>query len=241
MSDLLQRVGELKTQAKNRRDLKRYDRAGVLLKQAIDLACKEYESTSLPDRRAILASELADCWGILGGVERRWALDPSSDEAQRTAHLRQSIAAYDKGYCYESDPLLDSTTKTYNRLNRLVSRLLLNPERLTANGNAADQEPNGTLNVRSELEAIATQIKEQGIDSVWTAADLALLNVLLGRQDAASAYASFEKKQPPDFAYQSALDVVAPLAALNLATAAELKSAEKRLTMLGARRRSERA
>jgi hypothetical protein len=232
MSDLLQRVRELKTQAKNRRDLKRYDRAVTLLKQAISLAHKEYETTSLSDQRATLVSELADCWGIWGGVERRWALDPSSDAAQRTAHLRHSIASYDEGFRYESDPLLDSDKKTYNRLNRLVVRLLLDPERLTANGNAADQELSGTLNVRSELEAIAEQIKKQGTDSVWTAADLALLNVLLGHQDAASAYATFEKKDPQDFACQSALDVVAPLAAINLPTAVELKSAEQRLTAL---------
>jgi hypothetical protein len=233
MLDILQRVRELKTQAKNRRDLTRYDRAAALLKQAIGLASNEFETTTnLPDRRATLASELADCWGILGGVERRWALDPSSDPAQRTAHLQQSIAAYDKGYRYESDPLLSSAPKTYNRLNRLIVRLLLNPARLTANGNAADQELSGTLNVRSELEAIAAQIMEQGIDSVWTAADWALLYVLLGRQDAASAYANFEKKDPPDFACQSALDVITPLAAANLPTAAELKNAERLLTAL---------
>jgi hypothetical protein len=234
MSDVLERVNELKTQAKNRRDLKRYDRAASLLKQAIELASTEFEATktNLPDQRATLASELADCWGILGGVERRWALDPSSDVEQRTTRLQRSIRAYDEGYRYEADPLLSSAPKTYNRLNRLVVRLLLNPERLTANGNARDQEPGGMLNVRSELEAIAAQIMEQGIDSVWTAADLALLDVLLGRQDAASAYSNFEKKQPPDFACQSALDVIRPLAAANLATAAELKNAEQRLTAL---------
>jgi hypothetical protein len=232
MSDILQRVGELKTQAKNRRDLTRYDRAASLLRQAITLASTEYEATKLPDQREKLVSELADCWGILGGVERRWALDPSSDAAQRITHLEQSIRAYDEGYRYESDPLLSSAPKTYNRLNRLVVRSLLNPERLTANGNAADQEPGGTLNVRYELGAIAAQIMEQGIDSIWTAADLALLDVLLGRQDAISAYRNFEKKEPPDFACQSALDVITPLAAANLSTAAELKNAERRLTAL---------
>jgi len=38
--------------------------------------------------------------------------------------------------------------------------------------------------------------------------------------------------QVPDFACQSALDVVAPLAAVDLVTAGELKNAEKRLTAL---------
>ena len=79
MSDVTERIVDLKTQAKNRRDLKRWDRAAALLKQAIGVAEKEYNSTSAPEWRAMMASELADCWGILGGVERRWALDPASD------------------------------------------------------------------------------------------------------------------------------------------------------------------
>jgi hypothetical protein len=65
---------------------------------------------------------------------------------------------------------------------------------------------------------------------VWTAADFALLNVLLGRQDAASAYSAFERMEPPDFAVQSALDVLRPLAKLDLPTAAELRNAERRLS-----------
>ena len=68
MSDLLQRIADLKTQAKNRRDLKRYERAAALMKQAIDLAYQEYESTAVPELRSTLASELVDCWGILGGA-----------------------------------------------------------------------------------------------------------------------------------------------------------------------------
>jgi len=231
MSDFLKEINDKKTSAKNRRDLRRYDRAAALLKQAIDLADHEYSTTNVPEWRATVVSELADCWGILGGVERRWALDPNSDAEQRTTHLRQSISAYDKGFEYESSALPGSAS-TYNRLNRLISRLLLNPERLVADGNAADQEPGRTVNVRAELTVIRNQIEQDKIESVWTAADFALLNVLLGRQDAASAYSAFEKMQVPDFACQSALDVVAPLAAVDLVTAGELKNAEKRLTAL---------
>jgi hypothetical protein len=86
--------------------------------------------------------------------------------------------------------------------------------------------------VRSELEATAALIRKHGVDSVWAASDLGLLNVLLGHQDAASAYAPFEKMEPPDFACQSALDVLTPLASLDLPTAPELRNAELRLTKL---------
>jgi hypothetical protein len=232
MPDLLHTIGELKTQAKNRRDLKRYDRAVALLAQAINLAEREFQTTSIPEWRAALASELADCWGILGGVERRHALDYSVDAVERTEYLQKSANAYDKGHRYEADPSLGATTSTYNQLNRLLVRLLINPNRLTANWDLADQEPGGMLNVRAELEAVARQLEVQGAENVWAAADLALLNVLLGRQDAATAYTAFEKKEPPDFACQSALDGLTPLAALNLPTAVELKSAEQHLTAL---------
>jgi len=241
MSDLLQRVSELKTQAKNRRDLGRYERAVSLLSQAIDLASDEYETASVSELRATLASELADCWGIRGGVERRWALDSGSDTAQRVSHLRRSIDAYDHGYHYESDHLLGSATSTYNRLNRLIVRILLDPGCLTASVAAADEESSGAMKVRAELEAVAAQIDAQPTDSVWAAADLALLDVLLERKDAASAYIGFQRKNPPDFACQSALEVVTPLAAAGIpipSIATELGNAELLLIALRDRSRT---
>jgi len=228
MSDVIQRIVELKTQAKNRRDLKRWDRAAALLKQAIGLAEEEYHSTGAREWRATMASELADCWGILGGLERRWALDPASNAKQRLEHLQRSIEAYDKGYEYEKESL-SSGINTYNMLNRLLVRLLLAPELLATDRGAAGE----TMNVRAELEKVAEQISRHATDSVWTAADMALLNILLKRQDAASAYAAFERMEPPDFARQSALDVLIPLAQLDLPIAAELRDAARRL---GARR-----
>jgi hypothetical protein len=224
MSDVTQRIVDLKTQAKNRRDLKRWDRAAALLKQAIGLAEREYNSTSAPEWRATMASELADSWGILGGLQRRWALDPKSDAAQRTERLERSIDAYDKGYEYEKESPLGGTS-TYNKLNRLLVRVLRSPELLATDGRAVE----GTMNVRAELEELGEQISQHASDSVWTAADMALLNVLLGRQDAVSAYATFERMQPPDFARQSVLDALVPLAKLDLPTAAGLREAVRRL------------
>jgi hypothetical protein len=228
MSTVTQRILDLKTQAKNRRDLKRWDRAAALIKQAIALAEEEYHSTRALEWHATMASELADCWGILGGIERRWALEPSTDAGQRLEHLQRSIEAYDEGYEYEKESS-SSETGTYNKLNRLLVRLLRAPELLATHGRAAE----GVMNVRAELEELDEQISQHATDNVWTAADMALLNVLLGRQDAASAYAAFERMKPPDFARQSALDVLMPLAQLDLPTAAGLRDAVSRL---GARR-----
>jgi hypothetical protein len=239
VSGRLKRIRDLKTRAKNRRDLKRYDLAAPLLKQAIEQGKEGYEDPTEASDRPTYASELADCWGILGGVERRWA-DESKDGVERTEHLRKSIHAYDQGFGFESD---DST---YCRLNRLISRLMLAPGRLTANGSSADRDfddPDWIVkkvsNVRVALGETAAKIRGLATDSVWAAADFALLTTLLGRLDAASAYAPFERMHPPDYACQSALDTVTMLAKVDFPTTPgqrpigpELEIAKQRLTAL---------
>jgi hypothetical protein len=220
MSDVAQQIVDLKTQAKNRRDLKRWSSGVALAKQAIGVAEREYHSTTAPEWRATMAPELADCWGILGGIEWRWSLDPTSDAAQRLEHLQRSIEAYDKGYEYEKESL-SSDTSTYNKLNRLLVRLLRDPELLTT-----DVEPaKGAMNIRAEIEQVDQHLRKHATTSVWTAADMALINVLLGRQDAASAYADFLRMKPPDYARQSALDMLIPLSKLDVPTAAGLQDA----------------
>jgi hypothetical protein len=189
--------------------------------QAISVAEREYSSTKAGEWRETMACELADCWGLVGGIERRWALDPASDTDQRSEHLQRSIEAYDKGYEYEKTSP-SASTSTYNMLNRLLVRLLCTPELLATD--------TGIPSMRAELEKVAEKIRPP-IDNVWKAADMALINVLLGRQDAASAYRVFERLEPPDFAVQSALDVLTPLAKLDLPTAAVLRDAERRLSV----------
>jgi hypothetical protein len=169
-----------------------------------------------------MAIELADCWGLLGGIERRWALDPKF-AAQRMEHLERSVEAYDNGYLYERESS-SSSPSTYNMLNRLLVRLLREPRLL------ATDPPEDTMNVRAELEKVVDLISGHATENVWSAADMALINVLLGRQDAASAYAAFERMKPPDFARQSVLDVLTPLAKLDLPTAEALREAERRLS-----------
>jgi len=117
---------------------------------------------------------------------------------------------------------------TYNRLNRLIVRLLRDPQMLARDRDAA-ADTGKTVDVRRELETLADEIGGRSIDDHWSALDMALLNVLLARQDAASAYAPFERMSAPDFARQSALDIVAPLAELDLSAGPELRRAEQRL------------
>jgi hypothetical protein len=59
------------------------------------------------------------------------------------------------------------------------------------------------FSVPDELQDVATRIKEQSRDDYWSLADLALIELLLGKNAAASAYAAFDAQKPPDFAYKS--------------------------------------
>jgi hypothetical protein len=167
-------------------------------------------------------------WGILGGLEWRRALDSTGEPAKSREHLQRSIEAYDKGYKYENESS-SSGTSTYNKLNRLLVRLLLDPKLLAPAGGPRDK----AMNVRTELEEVGEQLSQHAADNVWFAADMALINVLLGRQDAVSAYAYFERMKPPDFVRQSARDVLIPLAELNLLSSAGLRDA---VNLLDARR-----
>jgi hypothetical protein len=136
VSDVIERINDLKTEAKNRLDMGRLPRAVSLLQEAVALCTEEFGNASrLPEWRARIADELADCWGNLGGVERRWAFELAGDPPLRLEHLDRSIAAYDEGYHYEQmDPRRRST---YNRLNRLIVRLLRNPQILARDRDAS--------------------------------------------------------------------------------------------------------
>lgn len=227
MSKVIEQINEFKTSAKNRRDARRWSRAVSLLRDAIALGTEEFRNSSeLPEWRAMIADELADCWGILGGVERRWALELAGDPQLRLEHLDRSIAAYDEGYRYERmKPVAQST---YNRLNRLIVRLLRDPQVLVNERDTQDKD--NDVDVRREMEVLADEIgKSRPPVGLWPALDLALLNVLLARQDASLAYSRFEGEDTPNYARQSALDVIAPLAELDFPVRQELRRAEGRL------------
>jgi len=235
MKTLFEQILDLKTEAKNQRDrgLKGYKAARSRLSAAIGLAGQGLAQTSVSDVRRQFAKELADCHGMVGGVERRWAIE--GPEEERGSHLGASCCAYDAGFGYEWDPQYDIRA-SYNLVNRLTGRLMMRPELLEVEDLVvlgAGIEP---LNLPSKLgeaiDLIDLHLAKKG--NFWAEADLALLNVLLGRADAESAYAPFNELSPPAYAYTSALDGLRPLAALPMKTAQALKAA---VTVLEARLR----
>jgi hypothetical protein len=224
----IQRMRELKTEAKNRRDrgLRGYPRAVELLHDAIALGNTELASSGDAKVQGQLAVELADCHGLLGGVERRWALDGPAED--RAAHLRASISAYDDGFTLEVDQRY-GIVNSYNRVNRLLVRLVLQPDLLDRSGTVDLGGGTVPLDVRQELAATATAIADQLAGprrgDHWAMADLALIQVLLDQADAVTAYARFNAASPPDYVYTSVLAGLRPLADLPLSSASRIGKA----------------
>ena len=152
-------------------------------------------------------------------------------EAERLTHLALSCTAYDKGYQREWDPA-HGTPATYNLVNRLTGRLLIQPDVLERDEVVDLGNGVAPINVRSELlqgeRLIEERLASKG--NFWAEADLALLQVLTGRADATTAYAPFFALSPPGYAFGSALDGLRPLAASRLATAPALGAAIALLT-----------
>jgi hypothetical protein len=109
-----------------------------------------------------------------------------------------------------------------------VVRLLLTPAALVSDIHLVDPEI-APLNLPDELEKASTTIRQQLAGprrgDYWAMADLALLEVLLGRRPAAVAYADFIDISPPDFAFASALASLRSLAELPTPCAIALREA----------------
>lgn len=139
--------------------------------------------------------------------------------------LQQSFNAYNEGYQeYEAHEEY-KITNSYNLLNRLVSYLLC---KSASSSDTPGKLPNGqTLSIKKELEKAGESIRQQLTlerrGDIWALADLALVDLLLDRETPVSAYANFLAASPPDYAYDSALAVLRPLASLPLSTADKLQ------------------
>lgn len=224
MPTVLDEIRSLKTQAKNRRDLRRYGAARDVLNRAIGLAEQNLANSELFYK---MTEELADCYGLLGGVERRWALESQAAD-ERASHLLASIDTYDKAWKYESGEEY-RVVNSYGMVNRLVSRLLLKPDCLWAEGKTSFGDKVQPLDVKAALQEADRKIEEQLArprrDDYWAAADLGLVRILLEKEDPAVAYSGFLEKSPPDYAFKSVLEVLRPLSNLNWRLAGKLQQA----------------
>lgn len=230
MHPLLDVIRDLKLQAKNQRDrgFAGYPRAVKRATEAIAQLEQAMAQTSVPEARLPLAKELADCHGLVGGVERRWALEGPAQE--RESHLIRSVAEYDSGHCYESDPQY-GIINSYNLVNRLTSRILLHPDILTSAGLFDLGHGLRPIDLPLELQTAVTAIREQLAGprkgDYWAMADLGLLEVLLDLAPPRVAYASFLSVRHEVFTIASVLDGLQPLADLPIKVAPALQEAAR--------------
>ena len=160
----------------------------AVLERGLRTARREQEKYSRDVCRVL--EVLSQTYGSLGGT-RRDARD-----------LGQAQVCYDKGDEYEEERRRNCSAKdTYNMLQRLIVRLLLDPAELERAPFVAQLN-----DVRQEIER---QVRDGRNDS-WALADLAMVRFLCG-SDAEVVIADLEKGQAEATFYESTYNVVLAL------------------------------
>ncbi len=215
MNAPLSRIVELKTEAKNLRDLgiDGFDDAVKTAEKAIAIAGEALAGTSVYEVKREMSRELADCYGIIGGLQRRWGLELEGEA--RLVHLASSCRAYDTGFDQEWNDDYQNY-KSYNLVNRLTTRLLIRAGLIDIDAEVDLAHGVKPRNVPKELRRARDRIIERlaNKNDFWAEADLAMLQLLLDRADPAAAYARFLALSPLGWVFPSVLDGLRPLAAL---------------------------
>jgi Trypsin-like peptidase domain len=210
----------LKASAKSARDDQNWPVAIGDLEKVLEILLAGRSETSEDT-----AAELADAYGMIGGVERRWAL--ASRGADRIEHLARSVIAYDQGFEHEHR-LSKRDATTYNRINRLIGRVLMQPAIL--------KQESGDVDLQAELAEAERRVTEQvdgaRIRDPWAYCDLLTIQLLSGKRESASTLNVLVGLRPANFVYQSLLDTLRPLADVVSTTRPHLGSTVARLESL---------
>jgi hypothetical protein len=199
----LEEVRSLKASAKSARDDGDWVDAIAALHEAIAWL-RDVRGSAAPGSDERLDAELADTYGQIGGIERRWGLESTGDE--RRERLRRSQNAYDRGFALEQN-LATREASTYNRINRLVGRVLLRPGVL-------EDAPVDDVDVLTEL-GVAEVILDSHTAGPrqrdpWAFCDAGTIKLLRG-SDFRPVLRALERLQPPRFVYESWLSTLRPL------------------------------
>ena len=183
IDNVLSEVKGLKNDAKLLRDIGDTDGAIANLDKAIARVEAARGGSVTPDESDRLKAQLADLWGMQGGVYRR------------AGRMAEALAAYKKGLEFESDD-------SYNLTNSLTLELLIDPTRLN------ELEPN----VVAARDAVEKQIQKQRSRQWWAWADLGLLELLSGHEERAiAAYKNFVATGARASDYDSTISVLEEL------------------------------
>jgi tetratricopeptide (TPR) repeat protein len=200
---ILRDVESLKIRSRRLRDQGRLDSAGDALRQAIRMLEQERaqrevvhlsKSEPAPQDLRDLVVQLADCYGSLAGVLRR------------AGELQQALDFYRKGKELEQNEAY-RIKNTYNQIQWLILRVLLDPGLIAGRDEPTRQELNRAL------QTLRQQIATDRQQDPWAYSDVGLLQVLLGDQIAAdNAWDRMDSLHPIPSVYRSGLPVLQELA-----------------------------
>ena len=117
------------------------------------------------------------------------------------------MAAYDKGFVYEED-LQAADANTYNRVNRLVGRVLLDP-RVLEPGAADSAEVADGLEVAEKI--VTEEIRSTRRKDPWAYCDLGTIQLLRGEPEALATFHRLVRMRPQGYVYESTLTTLEPL------------------------------
>lgn len=226
MPDLIDEVSKLKNRARIQRKRGGHDKAALTLQRAIDRLKPELEKAraaaglddpakvaagrvdSADDWEIRIAAELADFYGTLGGTQRE------------QGYLLDAAKAYDAGFKVEADQRY-GFVNSYNELNRLIVRILLNKDSLSDPEAFRQEERLDFENVPQSLSDLRKEIARQvaGVrsDDIWAAGDLWFVSLLVGDEEKTTteAWEDFVKLSPEPYAYDAYLSTIGKIAKLD--------------------------
>lgn len=217
-NEVIQKARALKNSALDARDDGDWDEAYGMLKEAEtlledalanlekNLTVQQTEDTVKRD----LVAQLSHIRGSRGGFLRR------------QGKFRDSALAYDSGNDMERK--LDETDKpnSYNLLQRLVARILLNPLAAETNDDLEVEGERVTTALSNARAEIARQLSLRGSDAyAW--GDLLMAEILLGVPDWHRQLASFAGAAKEDrYAYEVTIEVLDQLRTRAVETKADV-------------------
>jgi tetratricopeptide (TPR) repeat protein len=213
LTRVVARAKSRKEEAKDLREEKNVAAAVQLLERAVALLTDAAVAVRLDDAVAPgkpmrdLATQLADCLGMLGGNYRRLGA------------LERARDCFERGRRYEESPLL-MVMSSYNAVNAIVTAIL---------SQAGDPDTQrGKL--QSAVAVISRQVRGERRSDQWAWADLALCHLLLGDRDAALRSYARMRDLGGDGAMRSIVPVLDELRPAAASRAADIAAALEALS-----------
>jgi hypothetical protein len=208
MVDVIESARTLKSRAMDARDDGDFEGAIKLLSQARgeleselrDLEPKRADSNAPGRFEQEVAAQLAHILGSMGGVYRR------------AKNYRASIASYDAGEKFENPEAPYEIVNSYNLVQRLVSRVFLNPRAVDEPEVIVEGLPLAKA-LDSARREIERQLTGKRRHDEYAAADLAVVALLRGDADWRDKLDAFlfAEPKPQPYAVQATLDVLEEL------------------------------